>query len=101
MTLVFPSVSPRLGNNYTTIAFAVIVLGGLRNPTGALFGGVLFSLAENVSGVFLPASLSSAVAFIILIVTISIRPEGILSSVKIKRSSLPQSPPGTEKAAGR
>lgn len=85
VSLAFPSIAPRLGANYTVIAFSVIVLGGMRSPTGAMAGGLLFGLAESVAGAFLPTGLSPAVAFFVLIVTVMVRPEGLLTGIRLFR----------------
>jgi len=78
VVLSFPSITPVMGGGYTVVAFVVIVLGGLGNPLGALVGGIVFGLAENVSAVFMPTALSPVVAFVILIVMILFRPQGLL-----------------------
>jgi branched-chain amino acid transport system permease protein len=77
--LVFPYISHAMGIGYTLIAFVVIMLGGLGNPLGALAGGLLYGLVENISTVFLPASMSPVVAFLVLIVIIMVRPQGLLA----------------------
>jgi branched-chain amino acid transport system permease protein len=77
--LVFPYISHAMGIGYTLIAFVVIMLGGLGNPLGALAGGLLYGLVENISTVFLSASMSPVVAFLVLIVIIMVRPQGLLA----------------------
>jgi branched-chain amino acid transport system permease protein len=76
--LSFPAITPVMGASYTLVAFVVIVLGGLGSPLGALIGGIIFGLAENLGAVFFPAALAPLIAFVILIVMILIRPQGIL-----------------------
>jgi branched-chain amino acid transport system permease protein len=78
-TLLFPAIAPSLGEQYTLVAFAVIVLGGLGRPLGAVAGGIVFGLAESVSGTLLPVDFAPAIAFLILIAVIMIRPEGLLA----------------------
>ncbi|WP_126428788.1 branched-chain amino acid ABC transporter permease [Brevibacillus marinus] len=85
ITLVFPSISSKLGVNYTTIAFVVIVLGGLRQPLGALLGGVVFGLAESITSLYMPMGYSTVITFVILIVVVMLKPEGLLSGVKVRR----------------
>lgn len=77
-TFIFPSIYPGVGASYTLIAFAIIVLGGLGNPVGAIVGGLIYGIAESLSTVFLPLALSPAVAFLILIIVVMFRPQGIL-----------------------
>lgn len=84
ITLSFPSITPVMGQSYTFIAFLVIVLGGLGSPLGALFGGLVYGIAESMSSVFMPVSLSPVVAFVILIITVMIRPQGLLGKVSTR-----------------
>lgn len=78
VTLTFPAITPVLGQTYTTIAFLVIVLGGLGSPLAALLGGIVYGLAESISSVFMPAALSPAVVFVLLIFMVMYRPQGLL-----------------------
>lgn len=78
VTLSFPAITPVMGQSYTLVAFVVIVLGGLGSPVGALLGGLLFGLAENVGAIFMPTALAPVIAFVLLIVMILIRPQGIM-----------------------
>ncbi len=84
ITLAFPSLTPVMGQSYTLIAFAVIVLGGLGTPLGALLGGLVYGLAESLSSVFLPVALSPVVAFLILILMVLVRPQGLLGKVSTR-----------------
>jgi len=76
--LSFPAITPVMGPSYTLVAFVIIVLGGLGSPQGALVGGIAFGLAENVAAVFVSAALAPVIAFLILIVMIFWRPQGLL-----------------------
>jgi branched-chain amino acid transport system permease protein len=80
VALVFPAFNPFSGTEYTIIAFIVVVLGGLGNPVGALLGGVIFGLAEQMATVFLPQALAQIVGFVILVGTIFLRPSGLLGT---------------------
>lgn len=84
ITLTFPAITPVMGQSYTLIAFVVIVLGGLGTPLGALFGGVVYGLAESVSSVFMPVAFSPVVAFVILILMVMVRPQGLLGKVSTR-----------------
>jgi branched-chain amino acid transport system permease protein len=61
----------------TIIAFAIIILGGLGSIRGAIVGGLLYGIAEQLATLFLGGIWSSAVAFALLIVVLIIRPNGI------------------------
>lgn len=78
VALVFPSFNPFVGVDYTLIGFIVVVLGGLGNPMGAILGGLVYGLAEQVSIVFMPQSLAPIVGFTLMVLTIFFRPQGIL-----------------------
>lgn len=84
LALVFPAFGPFSGMDFTLIGFVVIVLGGLGNPVGAIIGGILFGISEQLSIVFLPQSLSQVVGFIILVATIALRPAGLFGKVAMR-----------------
>ncbi|MGD2271332.1 MAG: branched-chain amino acid ABC transporter permease [Desulfobacterales bacterium] len=84
VTLSFPAITPVMGQTYTYIAFLVIVLGGLGSPMGALLGGLVYGLAENLSAIFMPVAFSPVVAFIILIGMVLLRPQGLLGKVSTR-----------------
>lgn len=69
--------SPIIGLHYVGRAFAVVVLGGLGNPLGAVAGGLILGLAESTSALFVTYSLAPAVAFLLLILVLIIRPQGL------------------------
>lgn len=77
IALVFPAFGPFSGVDLTLIGFVVIVLGGLGNPVGAIAGGLIYGLVEQMSGLFLEQSMAPVVGFIVLILVIFIRPNGL------------------------
>lgn len=80
--LVFPSISSKLAINYTTIAFVVIILGGLRQPLGALLGGIVYGMAESITTLYMPMGYAHALTFLIMITVVMVKPEGLLADVK-------------------
>ena len=82
VALVFPSFNPFVGVDYTLIGFIVVVLGGLGNPMGAILGGLVYGLAEQVSIVFMPATLAPIVGFTLMVAVIFFRPQGILGRAR-------------------
>ena len=58
-------------------AFAVIILGGLGSVKGAVVGGLVYGVVESFATFFLGGSWRDAVAFVVLIVVLVLRPEGI------------------------
>jgi branched-chain amino acid transport system permease protein len=65
------------GAMLTIIAFAIIILGGLGSIRGAIIGGLLYGIAEQLAALFLGGIWSSAVAFALLIGVLIIRPNGL------------------------
>ena len=59
-------------------AFLVIVLGGVDNILGLFFAALLLGVAENVIGVIAPAFVVDFVAYVLLIGTLMVRPQGLL-----------------------
>src|SRR5579864_108820 len=62
----------------TLDAFVISVLGGLGNMYGALAGGFVLGVAETVGGLVLTGTWVNAVAMGVLIVTLIIRPSGLI-----------------------
>jgi branched-chain amino acid transport system permease protein len=78
VAMIFPAFSPFSGSDYTLIGFIVIVLGGLGHPVGALLGALLFGVTEQVAAVYFSQSIALIIGFALLVLTIFIRPEGIV-----------------------
>lgn len=58
--------------------FAAIILGGVGNPYGAVLGGVLIGIGQEMSILWVPSQYKLAVGFIIMILTLLVYPRGIL-----------------------
>ena len=71
---------PEMGWNLLLPLFAAAILGGIGNPYGALIGGMVIGIVQQVSTAFLLPTYKPAVAFVILILVLLIRPRGILGS---------------------
>ncbi len=84
LAMVFPAFSPFSGPDYTLIGFIIIVLGGLGHPVGAIVGGVLFGVVEQVATVFLPQAMAPMVGFSILILAIFLKPTGLFGRVALR-----------------
>jgi len=75
---VIVAIQPEMGQIWTFKSFLVIVLGGAGNYPGALVGGLLLGLVEQLASLFLTTQLSEAVAYVLLVVVLLIRPSGLL-----------------------
>lgn len=74
--LTFPF-NPTSGVSYLIIAFGVIILGGLGSMTGTLFGGMIFGLSQSLGGHFWGPTGLLLVPFVMVIVVLTIRPQGL------------------------
>ncbi|MBW2053931.1 MAG: branched-chain amino acid ABC transporter permease [Deltaproteobacteria bacterium] len=68
---------PGMGWNFLLPLFAATILGTIGNFSGALVGGLIMGVAQQVSTAFLPPTYKPAVAFIIMIVILLVRPQGL------------------------
>jgi neutral amino acid transport system permease protein len=57
--------------------FAAVILGGIGNAYGALFGGLLIGLVQEWSTMFFEPTWKEAVGFLVLIIVLLVRPQGI------------------------
>ena len=77
LILPFSYVFPTIGGGYTLVAFVVVVLGGLGNMAGAFLGGLTIGLVESLSGTYIAPALKEAIYFVIFIIVLLIRPQGL------------------------
>ncbi|PYN54306.1 MAG: branched-chain amino acid ABC transporter permease [Candidatus Rokuibacteriota bacterium] len=75
---VIVAIQPEMGQIWTFKSFLVIVLGGAGNYPGALLGGVLLGLIEQLASLFLTTQLSEVVAYVLLVLILLVRPQGLL-----------------------
>ncbi len=72
------SLRPDMGFYLLLPMFAAAILGGIGNPYGAMLGGLVIGVAQDLSLVFLPSGYKIAVGFVILIIVLIFRPGGIM-----------------------
>ncbi len=70
-------VAPDVGESFNIMAFVVVVLGGMGNFVGALVSGFIVGLAESLGAAFLPGSLKQLVVFVIFVLVLLFRPQGL------------------------
>jgi branched-chain amino acid transport system permease protein len=58
--------------------FAAAILGGLGNPVAAVVGGLLLGVIESMSIAFISSAFKDAIALIVLLAVLFIRPQGLL-----------------------
>lgn len=76
----YPSLSPTLGSMPGIKAFTAAVFGGIGSIPGALLGGVLLGIIENLTKAYISTQLSDAIVFAVLIIVLLIKPTGLLGS---------------------
>ena len=62
--------------------FAAVVLGGIGNAFGALAGGIVLGLVIEWSTLFIDARWKLAIGFVVLILVLIVRPQGIFGKAK-------------------
>lgn len=72
---IYPTMSQSVGNK----AFAAAILGGIGNIPGAMVGGILIGIAESLGATYISSQYRDAVAFIVLILVLLIKPTGIMA----------------------
>jgi branched-chain amino acid transport system permease protein len=66
-------------------AFAAAVLGGFGSIPGALVGGITIGLIELFSGAYLPLGVKDVAAYVVLLLVLAIRPQGMFGTVGRKK----------------
>ena len=74
----YPSLTPYTGSMPGIKAFVAAVFGGIGSIPGALIGGVLLGVIENLAKAYISSQLSDAIVFSVLIIVLLVRPTGIL-----------------------
>jgi len=72
------SLQPSMGDPFVIIGFVVCVLGGLGSVQGALVGGLVFGVLEAFGSQYIGTGLQDAVALVVLLIVLIVRPRGIL-----------------------
>jgi branched-chain amino acid transport system permease protein len=77
LVMPFLFVSPTAGATFNIIAFIVVVLGGMGSIPGALIGGLIIGLTQELSQLFISGSSKLLGVFIVFILVLLFRPQGI------------------------
>ncbi|HEY0570642.1 MAG TPA: branched-chain amino acid ABC transporter permease [Enterovirga sp.] len=73
INLVFPG----MGNLVILKAFVIIILGGMGSVPGAIIGGMVIGFAESFGAFYISTDMKDIIAFALLVVILSVRPEGL------------------------
>ena len=74
----YPSRTPYTGSMPGIKAFVAAVFGGIGSIPGAMIGGILLGVIENLAKAYISSQLADAIVFSVLIIVLLVRPTGIL-----------------------
>lgn len=69
---------PQVGGLFGTIAFSIVALGGFGSISGAFIAGIIVGLVQTLGGFFFDPAYKYAIVFMIYLITVWIRPQGLL-----------------------
>lgn len=78
-------VDPLIGMNYLVSIFAAVVVGGIGNPFGAVAGALVIGIVEETSALAVSTTYRQGISFIVLIVALLVRPQGLFGAARIRR----------------
>jgi branched-chain amino acid transport system permease protein len=78
LLIIIGPVEPSINREYIGRAFAIVVLGGMGSITGTVIAAFILGIAESFVQTFAGPSWAPAVSFGILLLTLAVRPAGIL-----------------------
>ena len=79
------TINPLMGVLTGLKAFVAAVLGGIGSIPGAVIGGLLIGLAEQLTAGYLSPEYRDAITFVILILILLLKPEGLLGVVRVEK----------------
>ena len=72
-----PQLHPEMGASLLLALFAAAILGGVGSLPGAVIGGLLVGLAENMSSLIISTGYKTAMPFVLLLLVLFFRPQGL------------------------
>lgn len=79
--LLIGGITPSMGINLTTTAFAIIVIGSLGNPLGTILGGLVYGLSSMLMQSYL-SSWSDLAPFVLLLAILLLKPGGLFGQAE-------------------
>lgn len=74
----YPALTPYTGSMPGIKAFVAAVFGGIGSIPGAMIGGILLGIIENLSKAYISSQMADAIVFGVLIIVLLVKPTGIL-----------------------
>lgn len=78
----FMSLTPTVGEEFTILAFVIVVLGGLGSVVGAMVGGIVIGLVQTVGALYLPGTGSLILVFAVFVLVLLFRPQGLFGATR-------------------
>lgn len=66
-------------------AFAAAVIGGFGSLPGALLGGLIVGIGEQLAGGYMPDGFKETAAYLIMLIMLTVRPQGLLAQIQRKK----------------
>jgi neutral amino acid transport system permease protein len=82
LAAIYTTLTPNTGWFLLLSIFAAVVLGGIGNAYGALIGGLALGLVEEWSTMFIRPTYKEAIGFLVLILVLIVRPQGIFGQAR-------------------
>jgi branched-chain amino acid transport system permease protein len=75
-----------MGSNVVILAFAAAVIGGFTNLPGAVVGGILLGIVQNLVGIAISSEVITVAPFVVIMLVLIFRPQGLFGGrVAIKK----------------
>ena len=74
-----------MGESIGLKAFYAAIIGGFNQTRGALLGGVLVGVLENLTGAYISPAYKEGVALLLFLIVIIVRPEGLLGKIEERK----------------
>jgi branched-chain amino acid transport system permease protein len=74
--------TPATGLFFTMTSFNIVIIGGMGSLLGAFVGGLLVGVSESLGAIILVPSLKELVTFVLLVLILLFRPQGLLGGGK-------------------
>ena len=76
--IYYNAVYPAMGATAGLKGFAACIFGGLTSIPGAILGGIIIGVVENLTVQFLASGYRDVVAFLVMVIVLVLRPQGLL-----------------------
>ncbi len=73
------TLKPTMGEFAVTRAFAVVILGGMGSFPGAILGGLILGVTENLAAAYISSGFKDAIAFMLIVLILIFKPAGLMA----------------------